>query len=162
MLKVPRIAPDKLVDLFIGVVSAANNFKRRMAVRRTWMQHEEVRSARAVVRFFVGLHKNGVVNEELWNEAITYRDIQILPFVDYYELLISKTIAICIYRIAAPYARQTGGVSARYVMKTDDDAFVRVDSILSALKNINITSGLLYGRINDEFGPDRNNKASGA
>ncbi|XP_078163476.1 beta-1,3-galactosyltransferase GALT1-like [Carex rostrata] len=147
MLKSPQIAPHKSVDLFIGVVSTANNFKRRMAVRRTWMQYEDVRSGRVVVRFFVGLHKNGVVNEELWNEATTYGDIQILPFVDYYGLITWKTIAICIYG--------TDAVLASYVMKTDDDAFVRVDSILSSLKKMNITNGLLYGRINDDSGPHR-------
>lgn len=47
-------------------------------------------------------------------------------------------------------------VSARYVMKTDDDAFVRVDSILSSLEKINITKGLLFGRINTDSGPHRN------
>lgn len=45
----------KPVDLFIGVFSTANNFKRRMAVRRTWMQYTEVRSGTVAVRFFVGL-----------------------------------------------------------------------------------------------------------
>ena len=46
---------DKFVDLFIGIFSTANNFKRRMAVRRTWMQYDAVRSGKVVVRFFVGL-----------------------------------------------------------------------------------------------------------
>ncbi|KAJ3702894.1 hypothetical protein LUZ61_006599 [Rhynchospora tenuis] len=147
MLKTPQIAPQKSVDLFIGVFSTANNFRRRMAVRRTWMQYEDVRSGRVVVRFFVGLHKNGVVNEELWREAETYGDIQIVPFVDYYELIAWKSIAICIYGANV--------VSARYVMKTDDDAFVRVDSILSSLKKINITSGLLYGHLNNDTTPYR-------
>ena len=43
------------LDLFIGVFSTANNFKRRMAVRRTWMQYTAVRSGKVAVRFFVGL-----------------------------------------------------------------------------------------------------------
>lgn len=43
------------LDLFIGVFSTANNFKRRMAVRRTWMQYDAVRSNATAVRFFVGL-----------------------------------------------------------------------------------------------------------
>ncbi|KAJ3679671.1 hypothetical protein LUZ60_017682 [Juncus effusus] len=148
MLKAPQIARNNAVDLFIGVVSTANNFKRRMAVRRTWMQYEDVRSGRVMVRFFVGLHKNRMVNEELWSEASTYGDIQILPFVDYYGLITLKTIAICIYG--------TDAVSARYIMKTDDDAFVRVDTILASIKQTNITHGLLYGLINTDSGPHRN------
>jgi len=55
VLKSPAMPIHKPVDLFIGVFSTANNFKRRMAVRRTWMQYDVVKSGRVVVRFFVGL-----------------------------------------------------------------------------------------------------------
>lgn len=49
------LALHKPLDLFIGVFSTANNFKRRMSVRRTWMQYVAVRSGAIAVRFFVGL-----------------------------------------------------------------------------------------------------------
>ncbi|KAJ6801235.1 beta-1,3-galactosyltransferase GALT1-like [Iris pallida] len=147
-LKSPPIPIHKSLDLFIGVFSTANNFKRRMAVRRTWMQYDVVRSGTVAVRFFVGLHKNQLVNEELWNEARTYGDVQLMPFVDYYSLITWKTIAICIYG--------TNVVSAKFVMKTDDDAFVRVDEVLSSLNRVNVTRGLLYGRIEDNAQPHRN------
>ncbi|KAG8076366.1 hypothetical protein GUJ93_ZPchr0006g45695, partial [Zizania palustris] len=146
-LKVPPVPMVKPLDLFIGIFSTANNFKRRMAVRRTWMQYDAVRSGKVAVRFFVGLHKNEVVNEELWNEARTYGDIQLMPFVDYYSLILWKTIAICIYG--------TNVLSAKYVMKTDDDAFVRVDEVLSSLDRVNISHGLLYGRVNSDSQPHR-------
>ncbi|CAD6250569.1 unnamed protein product [Miscanthus lutarioriparius] len=89
-----------------------------------------------------------MVNEELWNEAHTYGDIQVLPFVDYYSLITWKTLAICIYG--------TSALSAKYLMKTDDDAFVRVDEIQSTVKQLNVSHGLLYGRINSDSGPHRN------
>ena len=54
-LKSAPLALHKQLDLFIGVFSTANNFKRRMAVRRTWMQYAPVKSGVASVRFFVGL-----------------------------------------------------------------------------------------------------------
>jgi len=54
-LKSPTLSPLRPLDLVIGVFSTANNFKRRMAVRRTWMQYDDVRSGRVAVRFFVGL-----------------------------------------------------------------------------------------------------------
>ncbi|RCV06981.1 hypothetical protein SETIT_1G207500v2 [Setaria italica] len=148
MLKSPPIPDGKDVDLLIGIFSTANNFKRRMAIRRTWMQYDAVRQGAVAVRFFVGLHTNLMVNEELWNEARTYGDIQVLPFVDYYSLITWKTLAICIYGTTA--------VSAKYVMKTDDDAFVRVDEIQSTIKQLNVSNGLLYGRINSYSGPHRN------
>lgn len=54
-LKSSPFPPHKQLDLFVGVFSTANNFKRRMAVRRTWMQYAAVRSGKVAVRFFVGL-----------------------------------------------------------------------------------------------------------
>ncbi|KAK6922014.1 Glycosyl transferase, family 31 [Dillenia turbinata] len=147
-LKSSSLPPHKLLDLFIGVFSTANNFKRRMAVRRTWKQYEAVKSGKVALRFFVGLHKNQMVNEQLWNEARTYRDTQLMPFVDYYSLISWKTIAICIFG--------TQAVSAKFVMKTDDDAFVRVDEVMSSLQRINVTGGLLYGLINSDSQPHRN------
>ncbi|KAI3733643.1 hypothetical protein L6452_13091 [Arctium lappa] len=147
-LKSPSIPLQKKINLLIGVFSTANNFKRRMAVRRTWMQYPAVKSGEVAVRFFVGLHKNRLVNEELWNEATTYGDIQLMPFVDYYSLISWKTIAICIFG--------TEVISAKYVMKTDDDAFVRVDEILISLNRMKASHGLLYGLINSDSQPHRN------
>lgn len=83
-----------------------------------------------------------MVNEELWNEARTYGDIQLMPFVDYYSLILWKTIYFSI-----------NVLSAKYVMKTDDDAFVRVDEILLSLHQVNISHGLLYGRVNSDSQP---------
>ncbi|KAG2659333.1 beta-1,3-galactosyltransferase GALT1-like isoform X2 [Panicum virgatum] len=148
MLKSSPVPAGKDVDLLIGIFSTANNFKRRMVIRRTWMQYDAVRQGAVAVRFFVGLHTNLMVNEELWNEARTYGDIQVLPFVDYYSLITWKTLAICIYG--------TSAVFAKYVMKTDDDAFVRVDEIRSTIKQLNVSNGLLYGRIDSDSSPHRN------
>ncbi|RLM91183.1 putative beta-1,3-galactosyltransferase 16 [Panicum miliaceum] len=101
LLKAPPL-PKKRTFLMVGVFSTGNNFKRRMALRRTWMQYEAVRSGDVVVRFFSGLTK-------------------IVP--------------------------------AKY-MKTDDDAFVRIDEVISSLKKSN-SHGLLYGLISFQSSPHR-------
>ncbi|KAI3717656.1 hypothetical protein L1987_69413 [Smallanthus sonchifolius] len=146
-LKAPLIPKkSKRLLLLIGVFSSGNNFKRRMALRRSWMQYEAVRSGVVVVRFFIGLHKNKQVNFELWREAQAYQDVQLMPFVDYYSLLTLKTIAICIMG--------TKILPAKYVMKTDDDAFVRVDEILASLKT-KTSDGLLYGLVSLDSKPQR-------
>lgn len=54
-LKSVPLPRERQLDLFVGVFSTANNFKRRMSVRRTWMQYAAVRSGAVAVRFFVGL-----------------------------------------------------------------------------------------------------------
>lgn len=53
-LKAPSISRRRLV-LLIGVFSSGNNFERRMALRRSWMQYESIRSGNVAVRFFIGL-----------------------------------------------------------------------------------------------------------
>lgn len=131
-------------------------------------------------------HKNQIVNEELWNEAQTYGDVQLMPFVDYYSLLTWKTLAICIFGVnktlffsskfdhhilpfvasrlpklkcltlTISYFQQTEVVAAKYVMKTDDDALVRIDEVLQSLNKITLTDGLIYGLIELDSQPDRN------
>ncbi|XP_065858842.1 beta-1,3-galactosyltransferase GALT1-like [Euphorbia lathyris] len=147
-LQSAQLVPHQPLDLFVGVFSSANNFERRMAVRRTWIQYPVVKTGEVAVRFFVGLHKNQMVNEQLGDELQTYGDIQLLPFVDYYSLITWKTIAICIFGADI--------VSAKYVMKTDDDAFVRVDEVLASLTKTNVTNGLLYGLMTYNSQPHRN------
>lgn len=51
---------------------------------------------------------------------------------------------------------QTEVVSAKFIMKTDDDSFVRVDEVLASLNRIKVTHGLLYGLINSDSEPHRN------
>lgn len=150
-LKAVPLVPQKKLSMFIGVFSTANNFNRRMAIRRSWMQYKAVRDGDVAVRFFVGMNKNKRVNEELWKEAHTYGDIQLVPFVDYYSLITLKTIAICTYG--------TKVVSAQYIMKTDDDTFVRVDEVLLALNETKTTKGLLYGLISFVSEPHRNEES---
>lgn len=53
-LKAPLVSRKRLVML-IGVFSTGNNFERRMALRRSWMQYKAVRSGDVAVRFFIGL-----------------------------------------------------------------------------------------------------------
>uniref|UniRef100_A0ACD5VL31 Uncharacterized protein n=1 Tax=Avena sativa TaxID=4498 RepID=A0ACD5VL31_AVESA len=145
LLKAPPL-PKKRIFLLVGVFSTGNNFKRRMALRRTWMQYESVRSGEVAVRFFTGLHKNEQVNMELWREAQLYGDIQFMPFVDYYTLITLKTVAICTFG--------TKIMPSKYIMKTDDDAFVRIDEVISSLKKSD-PHGLLYGLISYQSSPHR-------
>ncbi|KAJ7955290.1 Galactosyltransferase [Quillaja saponaria] len=144
-LKAPSV-PRKRLLMFVGVFSTGNNFERRMALRRSWMQYKAVRSGEVAIRFFIGLHKNNRVNFELWREAQAYGDIQLMPFVDYYSLITLKTVAICILA--------TKIIPSKYIMKTDDDAFVRIDEVLSSLKGKS-SDGLLYGLISFKSSPHR-------
>ncbi|XP_017239779.2 beta-1,3-galactosyltransferase GALT1 [Daucus carota subsp. sativus] len=153
-LEVLRAGPLALhfpLDLFIGVFSTATNFKHRMSIRRTWMQYDAVKSGSVAVRFLVGLHKSQMVNKELWDEVHTYEDIQLMPFTDYYNLITLKTLATCIFGSQV--------VSAKYVMKTDDDSFVRVDEVIASLERLKVRESLLYGLIDSDSKPQRNHNS---
>ncbi|RLM91631.1 hypothetical protein C2845_PM08G06100 [Panicum miliaceum] len=79
-------------------------------------------------------HGRNEINVELKKEAEFFGDIVIVPFMDSYDLVVLKTIAICEYAVHV--------VSARYIMKCDDDTFVRLESVMAEVKKIR--SGMDY------------------
>lgn len=116
------------VELFIGILSAGNHFAERMAVRKSWMQHDLIKSSHVVARFFVALvcietfywfgelilllmqrilthsfseqSARKEVNIELKKEAEFFGDIVIVPYLDNYDLVVLKTVAICEYGVS--------------------------------------------------------------
>ncbi|XP_023157180.2 hydroxyproline O-galactosyltransferase GALT6 [Zea mays] len=92
------LLPDEPVEIFIGILSAANHFAERMGVRKTWMSVVH-KSPNMVARFFVALHGRTEVNAELKKEAEFFRDIVFVPFLDNYDLVVMKTLAICEYGV---------------------------------------------------------------
>ncbi|CAA2989100.1 hydroxyproline O-galactosyltransferase GALT6-like [Olea europaea subsp. europaea] len=147
--KAPPI-PDGPVELFVGILSAGNHFAERMAVRKSWMQHKLIISSNVVARFFVALHARKEVNVELKNEAEFFGDIVIVPYMDNYDLVILKTVAICEYGVKA--------ASSKYIMKGDDDTFVRVDAVVEEARKISENKSLYIGNINYYHKPLRSGK----
>ncbi|KAL9243197.1 hypothetical protein vseg_017112 [Gypsophila vaccaria] len=142
--------PDGPVELFIGILSAGNHFAERMAVRKSWMQHKLIKSSTVVARFFVALHSRNEVNVELKKEAEYFGDIVVVPYMDNYDLVVVKTVAICEYGVRT--------VAAKYVMKCDDDTFVRVDAILREANKVPESKSLYVGNINYYHKPLRHGK----
>ncbi|XP_042502967.1 hydroxyproline O-galactosyltransferase GALT6-like [Macadamia integrifolia] len=142
--------PDGPVELFIGVLSAGNHFSERMAIRKSWMQSKLIRSSQVVARFFVALNGRKVINAELKKEAEFFGDIVIVPFMDSYDLVVMKTVAICEYGVRV--------VSAKYIMKCDDDTFVRIDTVLKEAKKVPSNRSLYVGNMNYYHKPLREGK----
>ncbi|KAG0565646.1 hypothetical protein KC19_7G003900 [Ceratodon purpureus] len=140
-LKTPLTALDeKKVEMLIGVTSGGIQFERRMVVRRTWAQYPEIRSGRAMLRFFVGLTRTKNMNRRIFKEANLFKDVVILPFVDGRSYSVLKTIAMCVFMIKY--------TQAPYLLKTEDDTFVRVDTVLPAVVTSEIYArGLLRASI---------------
>ncbi|EXB29782.1 putative beta-1,3-galactosyltransferase 19 [Morus notabilis] len=142
--------PEGEVEMFIGILSAGNHFAERMAVRKSWMQHKLIKSSNVVARFFVALHARKEVNTELKKEAEFFGDIVIVPYMDNYDLVVLKTVAICEYGVQS--------MSAKYIMKCDDDTFVRVDVVLNEAKEVPQGKSLYVGNINYYHTPLRAGK----
>ncbi|XP_012847453.1 PREDICTED: probable beta-1,3-galactosyltransferase 19 [Erythranthe guttata] len=147
--KAPKI-PTEPVELFIGILSAGNHFAERMAVRKSWMQYKTVKSANVVTRFFVAMHARKEVNVELMKESEYFGDIVIVPYMDNYDLVVLKTIAICEYGVRT--------VAAKYIMKCDDDTFVRIDAVITELNKIESGRSFYVGNINYYHKPLRHGK----
>ncbi|KAK9119526.1 hypothetical protein Scep_017619 [Stephania cephalantha] len=142
--------PDGPVELFIGVLSAGNHFAERMAVRKSWMQSKPIKSSAVIARFFVALHGRKEVNVELKREAEYFGDVIIVPFMDSYDLVVLKTVAICEYAVRT--------ASAKYVMKCDDDTFVRVDAVIMEAHKVPDGKSLYAGNVNYYHKPLRHGK----
>ncbi|GAB2289569.1 Hydroxyproline O-galactosyltransferase galt6 [Dionaea muscipula] len=138
------------VELFIGILSAGNHFAERMAVRKSWMQHNLIKSSKVVARFFVALHARKEVNVDLKKEAEYFGDIVIVPYMDTYDLVVVKTVAICEYGVRT--------VSAKNIMKCDDDTFVRVDAVVREARRVPDGISLYVGNINYYHKPLRSGK----
>ncbi|XP_050223764.1 hydroxyproline O-galactosyltransferase GALT6 [Mercurialis annua] len=142
--------PQGSAELFIGVLSAGNHFAERMAVRKSWMQHTLIKSSTVVARFFVALHGRKEVNLELKKEAEFFGDIVVVPYMDNYDLVVLKTVAICEYGVRT--------VRAKYIMKGDDDTFVRVDAVIDEARKVPEGRSLYIGNINYYHKPLRSGK----
>ncbi|MFQ6648397.1 hypothetical protein Gotur_021030 [Gossypium turneri] len=141
--------PNGNVELFIGILSAGNHFAERMAVRKSWMQHKLIKSSNVVARFFVALSGRKEVNVELKKEADYFGDIVIVPYMDNYDLVVLKTVAISEYGVRT--------MAAKYIMKCDDDTFVRVDSVIKEAKKYGDKS-MYIGNMNYYHKPLRDGK----
>ncbi|GJP65548.1 hypothetical protein CLOP_g22426 [Closterium sp. NIES-67] len=149
-LKAPPLRRDANVSMFIGILSATNHFAERTAVRKTWLQHPQIRSGEVAARFFLALHPSIQVNVEVEKEASLYGDMVVLPFIDRYDLVVLKTIAICEFGLR--------NVSTDYIMKVDDDNFVRLDAVFDEIRFANHQRGLYMGNINEFHKPLREGK----
>ncbi|RLN30384.1 hypothetical protein C2845_PM05G01790 [Panicum miliaceum] len=145
-----RPVPEEPIQLFVGILSATNHFAERMAIRKTWMQFPAIQLGNVVARFFVALSHRNEINAALKKEAEYFGDIVILPFIDRYELVVLKTVAICQYGVQ--------NVTADYIMKCDDDTFVRLDIVLQQITTYNRTLPLYLGNLNLLHRPLRRGK----
>lgn len=119
----------KTQDLFLLVYvhTAPDHYKRRMVIRQTWGNTEQYSVAIRVV-FFTGSRDSTGVQRALQFESEQYGDVVQEDFLDTYRNLTYKGIAAL--KWISNYCP-----TARFVLKTDDDIFVNMFTLIRHLEH---------------------------
>ena len=100
---------------------------RRNGVRSTWGNEIIHRASRGWKRVFVlGRARDRQLESETKNELTEFNDILVLDIEDNYNNLVIKTYSGLLWGL--------GHVNPRYVLKADDDVYVRVPYLISWLE----------------------------
>ena len=128
----PTLKNSRRYRLLIVSLSAGSYYKRRSAVRNTW--HKRLKEWNAnyaikVIHYFVCFTpKRMVVNDDLMTEANQYNDIIIFSERDRYSALPMQTITALDF--------MNSYFDFDFILKTDDDSLVNIDSIMNKLEEL--------------------------
>ncbi|XP_047477248.1 beta-1,3-galactosyltransferase 1-like isoform X1 [Penaeus chinensis] len=118
---------DNAVSLLVQVSSAPGNFHRRRAIRDTWGGSSPLDASDARLVFLLGNPRDSRIQTQVVEESRTYGDILQEDFVDSYMNLTIKSVMGL--KWASNHCPQ-----ARFLMKTDDDMFINIPSLLTYLQ----------------------------
>ncbi|XP_066297180.1 beta-1,3-galactosyltransferase 1-like [Branchiostoma lanceolatum] len=142
----------KNVFLVVVVTSAPAHVRQRDAIRKTWGNETMFPQGTVRVLFALGRSDDAQLEKTVQKEIKTNGDIIQEDFRDTYRNLTTKTVMILRWAV-------TFCSGARYVMKTDDDMFVNIKTLVSNLKylelEVDLSSGLLMGPIQTGVHPIR-------
>nr|GLL33905.1 pentatricopeptide repeat-containing protein At1g05670, mitochondrial isoform X1 [Ipomoea trifida] len=112
----------------------------------------------AIEKAFRFLHWAAMIGDmrnvvNLIMETEFFGDIVIVPSMDNYDLVVLKTGNLRIWGVL-----QVRTVTSKYIMKCDDDTFVRIDAVMNEVKKIRHGRSLYIGNINHYHKPLQNGK----
>ena len=129
LLNTQHACNDKDIFLIVYVHSAPSHHKRRSVIRQTWGSGKYYTQKIKVV-FVMGRTNDGVeVQNALEYESDVYRDIVQEDFLDSYHNLTYKGIAAL--KWVSNYCSHV-----KFVLKTDDDIFVNMFTLLRHMKSL--------------------------
>lgn len=108
--------------IFVGVLSASDNIQARQAIRDTWgADHRLLRVVFVTLR-----PASNTTLAKLQLEAVKHGDMLMVSEMENYYNITHATIAV--FRAAVGM-----GPLVKFVLKTDDDCYIRVPKLLEAL-----------------------------
>ncbi|ELU11599.1 hypothetical protein CAPTEDRAFT_181503 [Capitella teleta] len=131
LINAPKICANQPVFLMIYVHTATGNYKRRMVIRQTWANPRYFPDTNIRLVFVCGRtdDKNPSAQAALAFEAEQYGDIVQEDFHDSYKNLTYKGVAAL--KWISLHCRH-----ARFILKSDDDIFVNMFTLLRHLKSL--------------------------
>ncbi|KAF5287976.1 hypothetical protein FQR65_LT12153 [Abscondita terminalis] len=122
-------------ELIILIMSALQNLDKRNAVRETWLSLRTT-TTKPFKHYFVigsvGLSPDQILH--LSSEQSLHNDMLILPMIDSYKNLTLKVSNSFVWL----KEQLDVGLDFKYVLKCDDDSFVRIDNLLLEIEHIEI------------------------
>lgn len=110
----------------IVVCSALTNFKERTAIRNTWGSPTHLERLKSKLVFLFGATTDEQLQSRVLNESRHFRDIIQEDFLDTYKNLSLKSVALLKWVTA-------NCLSAKFVLKTDDDMFINTEMLYKTL-----------------------------
>jgi hypothetical protein len=128
----PLFRTPRHVALVVAVLSAPRDVAERQACRDTWFQlrPDGLQSDDVLFLFLIGASGDDVVDAAVRDELRRYHDILLLPMSESYRRLVYKTAAVY------DYVAQRRDLTFDFLLKTDDDSFVRLDRLIPLLRNV--------------------------
>ena len=144
---------DSNVEILILICTQHNRNEYRDTVRKTWMSAYNRNTGKIRFVFLLGFISDKVAQKAIEEENKKYGDIIQDDFVDSYKNLTYKTIMGIKWAV-------TRCTNARFIMKTDDDMYMNMKSLLNVLKaHENQLQNSLGGYCEKHATPFRNPKS---
>lgn len=131
-------------ELIIVILSSPINYSKRNTIRETWLKLKDRshikdgdRNKFDNLKHYFVVGGLGLKNEHIRNinnEQLKYNDILILPMFDSYNNLTYKVLKTFEWL----NEQHDFGFLFKYVLKCDDDSFVRIDNLVHELSQIDL------------------------
>ena len=135
----PSGCPNRPLHLVLLILSSPTGVSRRNAIRGTWLHDYRSSRLKVTAKFLIGLlnlSRRRIGN--LTNEEATFGDMLLLPDLrDSYSNLSTKVL------MGLKWAYE--GATFDFVIKTDDDSYVRIEKVAAALIKMNCEDRLYWG-----------------
>ncbi|NWS73114.1 B3GN5 glucosaminyltransferase, partial [Crotophaga sulcirostris] len=153
-VSIAATCPDQEIFLLILVCSSPENRTRRNVIRQTWGNMTDARGYAVLTLFALGKPTSATIQLEINEESQKHRDIIEGSFIDSPETQTEKMLMSVEWTV-------TFCPQARYILKTDEDTFVSIPSLVGYLLSLTQLEDIYIGRVVHQGVPNRDPESPG-